>query len=428
MQKCCLILFIVFQSFSSLSQSSDSTYLSTHTHEVELDGKEQFLFFDKNFYSQQLFLFGENHGSAQPHVLDVELFKHLYFKEKVRHYLAEVDVIKAWMLNQYLQDGDERWLTKVFKSWKAESAQWASEDNWNKYKKLRIFYQTLPKQQRFTIVGIDVIQDYSLVNEYLSNLFKSNISKLTDAKIFVEIADTIQYNNKRILGVLARKIATDFNTNPLYKKTLKKNFSDFEIFINSAGYVGNGMYRDSIMFRIFDDIVTKKKMQGAKMYGFLGFYHTLQISYEGRNTFAACVKKFSSIKNVMSLQMLAIDSKVMLPYNDELKKMMPATYITQLRKENPDFAATEKYIPYDLSNDKSMMKVDGIEVLKKTTTANTVCFIQLNGNTSPYNSNKKLGEVSGFQTIKMTDKTNVTTDAFQYVVLFRNSPAAKPLQ
>lgn len=428
MRKCYLILLIVVHSISSHSQTTDSAYLSAHTNVVKLDGQEQFQFLDNNFYNHQVFLFGENHGSSQPHILDVELFKHLYYKEKVRHYIAEVDVIKAWMLNQYLQDGDEQWLTKVFKSWKAESAQWASENNWNKYKKLRAFYKSLPKKQQFTIVGIDVIQDYSLVNEYLKNLFKSNISKLSDAKSFVEIADTIQYNNRRILGVLARKIASDLPVNPLYKKTLKKNYTDFEIFIQSAGYVGNGMYRDSIMFRTFDDIVTKKKIQGAKMYGFLGFYHTLQVSYDGRNPFAASVKKFSAIKNIMSLQMLAIDSKVMLPYNDELKKMMPATYVAQLRKENPDFPSTEKYIPYDLSNDKSMMKVDGIDILKKLTTANTVSFIQLDGNASPYLTNKKLAEVSGFQSIKITDKKNVTTDAFQYVVLFRNSAAAIPLQ
>ena len=409
-------------------QTNEQEYLSLNQFNVDTGKLMNFQFLPEEFYSNQLFLFGETHGSSIPHQADVALFKQLYRKAKVRHYIAEVDPIKAWMLNNYLKDGDEQWLRNVFKSWQEEAAQWASRSNWQKYQQLREFYQTVPRKQKFEIVGVDLIQDYSLVQYYVKELFGSKQTGIELVDKFVSVSDTIKFEHRRILGELARNILSEFETSQVYRKKLGRKSTDFRIFIQNAGYVGKGIYRDSGMFKTFSDIITLKHLTNAKFYGFLGFYHTLQVRYEGRFPFAASIKKNGLVRDQVSLQMMAIDSKVLLPYTQEVKKMMPASFVAQLRKQSPEFPFTERYVPYELSNYKPMMKVNGIEWLKALTNPNSVTLFKINSPGSPFRTNKSLGEVSGFQTLKMTDPQSVTTDAFQYIIFFRNSPAAFPLE
>lgn len=420
------IFTLLLVSFSVFSQSEEMNYLKNNFSEIKLSDSEDFSFLDKTFYENQIYLFGENHGSAQPHEFDFLFFKHLYQKENVRIYIAEIDQIKAKMLNNFLEDGNEIWLTKVFKSWKNEGAQWANKSNWEKYKKLYVFYKSLPKKDKFKIVGIDVVQDYSLVNEYFKILNNNKVSKIENINKFIQISDTIQYKNRKILGALAREITIEMNKNKAYSKEFKENYEDLDLFIKNAGYIGNKMSRDSIMFKTFEDIIVSNNIKDKKMYGFLGFFHTLQTKYE-INPFAACLKNNLPQVKVVSMQMLAINSTVLLPYNEQLKKMMPATYVEELRKKNPDFPITDKYIPYTLSNDDNMMKVDGIEDLKELTKENSISIFKLNASNTPFNKHKKLAEVTGFQVLKMSHEKDATTTAFQYAILFRNSPAALPL-
>jgi uncharacterized iron-regulated protein len=420
-----LILLLLIAQFS-FSQTNFEAYLKANKHEIKSD-TDKFEIFDSEFYKNQIFLFGENHGSSNPHDIDFLLFKHLHKTEKIRHYIAEVDPTKAWMLNNYLKDGNENWLVKIFKSWKNEGAQWANKSNWEKYKKLHQFYISLPTDEKFTIIGIDVIQDYSLLTEYIKESFNNKISKIDLINQFVTTSDTVNYKNRKIMGSLARKIELDMQTNNLYKKELKENFTNFKLFIKNAGYVGNKMFRDSIMFRTFDDVAQLTALKNKKMYGFLGFYHCLQTSYEKSFPFASYLKNNKTYNGVVSLQMLALNCKVLLPYNDQIKKIMPAAYAEQLRKDNPDFPITDKYIPFELSNDNPMMQVDGIDDLRTNSNENATTIFKLNAKNTPFFSSKKLAEVTGFQSMKITNLDNITLDAFQYVILFRNSPAGIPI-
>ena len=81
--------------------------------------------FDEDFYAGRLFLLGESHGSAAPHVLDRELLAHLNQRIGLVDYLGEVDPVQAQRLNRYLESGDETQLDRVFDLWNAGS-QWAS--------------------------------------------------------------------------------------------------------------------------------------------------------------------------------------------------------------------------------------------------------------------------------------------------------------
>ncbi len=429
-----LPLFFFF--FSVTAQVTDSavyqTYLKNNMEVLDTGKELPVQLFDAAFYKNQLFLFGENHGSSLPLAADPLLFKQLHKKAGVRYYIAEVDDTKAWMLTNFLKDGNEQWLKKVFASWVADTAQWASKENYNRYKALQSFYSSLPAKDKFTIIGIDVVQDYSLLKEqiqfYRSGKNAAAIKFLTDS--LAAITDTISFTHRKQLGAYCRRLVQYISTNEKqYRQALGSNFTAFRHTVTSFSFLGAGMYRDSIMYCNFQNLTSAYKLAGKKLYGFMGFYHTLQVSYDGRPPFAAHLQQgnTSFSGKTVSIQMFAIGSTVMLPFMGQLKQMMPSGFVNKLRQDNPYFPATQKYIPYTLSNDEAMMKVAGINNLKAVSAANTVTLFRLNNTGSPYHTSRQLMEVTGFQTLKPTSAASATTAAFQYVLLFRGSRAALPI-
>jgi hypothetical protein len=421
----------------SFAQVTDSAvykaYLKNNMEVLDAGKQLPVKLFDAAFYKNQLFLFGENHGSSMPLAVDPLLFKQLHKKAGVRYYIAEVDDTKAWMLNNFLKDGNEQWLKKVFAGWVADTAQWASQENYNRYKALQAFYTSLPAKDKFTILGIDVVQDYSLLKEHVQ--FYRNVKSAAAVKVLTDslaaITDTISFTHRKQLGAYCRRLVQYISTNEKqYRQALGSNFTAFRHTVTSFSFLGAGMYRDSIMYRNFKSLTGTYQLAGKKLFGFMGFYHALQVSYDGRPPFAAHLQQgnTSFSGKTVSIQMFAIGSTVMLPFMGQLKQMMPASYIDQLRQQNPFFPATQKYIPYVLSNDESMMKVAGINNLKSVSTANTVSLFRLNNTGSPYHESRQLMEVTGFQTLKPTSAAAVTTQAFQYVLLYRNSRAALPIE
>jgi hypothetical protein len=429
MKKLFLIFTLLFQYslFAQIDSAALSQYLDKNKEVIDLKGPSKIKSFDKDFYSNKLYLFGENHGSDSPHNFDLKMFKQLYKENHVRHYIAEVDASKAWMLNNYMIDGNESWLNKVFSSWIQQSAQWANQSNYNKFKELRSFYQTLDKNQKFKIIGIDVIQDYSLLKEYVTFLFKDSKNLKPSLEKMKVLIDTLSLAGRNSLGILTRTELLQLNDFSTIKKS---NIQELKDLIKSFSYIGVGMYRDSIMYRNMMNFTASNHLKNAKFYGFLGFYHCLQTSYGKNIPFAALLNKHEPDykKNIVSVQMYAIDSKVLLPYIDQVKKMMPQAYADKLKAENPDFKNSKNYIPYDISNDNFMMKVEGISFLKNTSTANSTTMFKLNGIQSPFNKTNLLAEVTGFQMLQLKDKKSVTLDAFQYVILFRNSKAGIPIE
>jgi hypothetical protein len=422
------VLLISFQfGFSQNNSTEIANYLNQNKEVINLENDSEIAIFDADFYKNSLFLFGENHGSSNPHLLDVKLFKQLYHKAGVRNYVAEVDLTKAWMLNNYMKDGDEKWLKKVFKSWIAESAQWASKSNYAKFQNLYKFYQGLPKNQKFNIIGIDVVQDYSLLKEYVNFLIPDTKKTNGELANLVSISDTITYAGRRKIGLYCREKLVKMAD---FKGVSKKNIPQFKNLINSFACIGAGMLRDSIMYTNLKNQIEIHQLQSKKLYGFLGYYHCLQTSYEKSMPFAALLNKYDEKfkKSIASMQMMCIQSKVLLPYIDQVKKMMPQSYADKLRNEEPDFKNSKNYIPYEMSNDNGMMKIDGIEFLKNASEANSTTIFKLNSTNSPFTKSRLLGEVTGFQTIRFTDKNAVTDDAFQYVILFKNSKAALPIE
>ncbi len=314
--------------------------------------------FDKAFFDNRLFLFGENHGSSLPQSVDLGLFKLLYKKAGVRFYVAEVDATKAWMLNQYMKDGNSNWLNKVFASWVKENAQWANKEYYQKYERMRTFYLQLPATEKFTILGVDVPQDYSQLKEQMNAIIKFTSFEKWQPQIdsFRNILDTATYENRKVIAQFSKQFLPEIIANQVFfSKKLTTNFLEFKHLITSFTHLSPTIKRDSAMFRNLKSQLAIFKLASKKMYGFLGFYHCLQANYEGSKPLACQMKEQGLFGGkIVSVQMLAIDSKTMLPYSGSIKQIMPKQYAQKLIDEEPGFPKDGRYLPYGLSNDNQM--------------------------------------------------------------------------
>lgn len=419
-----LLVCIFFQGFTQTD--SMTGYVRSNRLDIT-SGISKNALFDATFLSNQYFLFGETHGSARPQRTDSALFAFLHKQAGVRHYIAEVDAVKAYLLNRYLQTGNEEHLQRVFASWVRDTAQWANQEHFEKWKGLRNFYRQLPKGEKFEVVGIDVPQDYSLLPAYLKPLVSKNPWKNHQA-----LRDSLQQfmdstpARAQFVPFCKRLLPALVKDSVAFQKYLGNTYIPFRHLVTSFTHLNAGLNRDAVMARNFQNAVQLFQWNGKKMYGFLGFFHTLQAGYNNNTPFAAWLKQMN-MGPVVSLQMYALDSETALPNLSGLRAVMPKTYADRMLQDRSSFPQDGRYLPYPLSNDAAMMAVEGIALLKALSEPNSISLFKISGAASPFEQTALLSEIKGIQPVLRTDKRQTAADAFQYVILFRNSPAATPL-
>jgi hypothetical protein len=212
------------------------------------------------------------------------------------------------------------------------------------------------------------------------------------------------------------------------KTQLKDRYPSLKHLVTSLGFIGAGMNRDSVFYRNFESQLSINGWQEKKMYGFVGYFHTLQTGFNNTEPFASLlVKHKKAAGRVASMQMMVIESKVMMPFIAPISKMMPRAVAEKFIRETPGFPTDLRYVPYALSNDEPMMMIRGVENLKACSQPNSITLFRLTGKDSPFNRTNELAVITGFQTLKPTNQAVATSGIFQYVIFFRGSGPATPL-
>ena len=192
-----ILLVFFFALFNKVySQDAISSFLQRNNAEID-SIHVPFQLFDNSFYRSKYFLFGEIHGFSEPHKVDFALFSHLNKTINIKYYIVEVDVSQAWMINNFLADGNKKWLDKIFKNWVSDDLQWANQEYYHKFIKLHELQKALPKNKKIKVLGIDKIQYPNIVIDHLDDIINKNkfLSKeLNQLKVSLKSgeADTIQ--------------------------------------------------------------------------------------------------------------------------------------------------------------------------------------------------------------------------------------------
>lgn len=247
--------------------------------------------FPSAFYDSRLILLGESHGFAAPQVLDLELLAHLNQRIGLTDYLAEVDPVQAEMLNAYLTSGDEAILDRVFDHWDRTGAQWGNTAFEAKVRGVRALNEDLLAGRRIRFIGIDTIQDWSLLREWLADRGTP--------------VDAAAWDDADIRGRAA--LASNALGEPA--DLMVARLADL------LGRIGAGATREAAIFDTYAYAVRSGDLGNRPAYGLWGLYHVMQGPINDTLPFAARVTRsdLPTATSVTSIVILALDSAVHVP-------------------------------------------------------------------------------------------------------------------
>ncbi|MBD1262415.1 hypothetical protein HZY62_17590 [Maribacter polysiphoniae] len=394
------ILVISIVLLFSCSSSKYVNYLKEHTEVVKMTDSLQFNSLDEIFYQNKLFLVGEVHEVETSPRIDFALFTQLNERIKIDVYLSEMDIAQAYYLQEYLKGSNELELKNILKEWPVYIGS-ISEQYRNKWVKMRTFYDQLPENSKFKLVGIDRIADFELIRK----LLKEKLPQKYHNEIHSENDSLISWSKNKLNNILEKeKSQLDKNTLNLLRN-IEYNISNY----------GRTINRDTFMYLNFKRLYKQNQWESKNIYGGFGFSHTLQAySY----TFAGRIKKDSTLpytNKMVSLNTLYIDSKLTVD-SRALPKFM----------QDKDKAFTRFHYSQD---NRLFMYIEGIADYKKVTEPNTISLLKLDAKDSPYLNSTRGTKVKKLITIwdayDIIDGTS-TTDYAQYILLVRNADWIQP--
>ncbi|UHG94728.1 hypothetical protein [Spirosoma oryzicola] len=413
-------LLALATTMTSVWAQSDSLAYGGLPHEpVRLNQPENFTLFAPTFYQQQLFLLGESHGIQQGQALDFALLKHLNQRTGLRYYLAELDATKAAYVNRFLETGDEKSLQLVFRSWIAQTAQWANQDYLTKLRRVRALNQRLPRNRRIRWVGIDRIQDKPLVAQELVALLGKEKLPESVAPLAESLWQSLQRDSS---DRLVAKLATSWLAQwpqlaASFHKSLGARAQVLHERLLNMSYLTSLPNREAILFANFKALLPR--LGREKLYGLWGFFHVLQSPLLGVPKPFACLVKESDLAihdKLVSLSCSYLDSYMMMP-----TQFLPPDW----QDKGHRYSRVNQF-----NNDGPLMQVEGIKTMRAATQANTLTVFALDRPESFARTTPLRIRYSAYMPKSQQlqfDPHRPITDYFQYIILVRNSEMTQPI-
>ena len=156
------LIFII----NSCSSGKYVKYLRDNTDSIPLSDSIYFNSLDDEFYNNQLFFVGEIHEVATSPRIDFAMFSQINENAHVDVYMAEVDLAQAYYLKKYLQGSDDLTLQEILAEYPVYIGR-VSEHYRSKWVKMRQYYATLSDTEKFDLVGVDGVADFSLLRKLI---------------------------------------------------------------------------------------------------------------------------------------------------------------------------------------------------------------------------------------------------------------------
>ncbi|MBU6120082.1 erythromycin esterase family protein [Hymenobacter siberiensis] len=372
-----------------------------------------FQLFDQKFYDNQLFLLGEAHGVQRPQELDFALLQHLNQRAGVRTYVAEVDCAKAYYLNEYLRTGNEATLDLIFRSWLAETSQWANQDFRAKLRRIRAWNLTLPATRKVRFLGLDQLQDLPLAADYLAALLrKSPPSQSLRPQLDSVVTMLRQPTASPALVGLARRALTQPNNSPA-SADLR------HLLLNLTYPLGSMRQREQNIFINLEALYQTKQLTNEKLYGMWGLAHVLQSPLvDGYPSFAARIQLSSLPLRNRVASVLCVFSGCQMLY---ATAGLPAPWQTA----GHPYSSTDKF-----NHDGPLVVLDGLAELKQRTAPGSSTLFRLDapGATSTRQPIRLQYAPGMPPSQQMQFSPQVPAAAYvQYLLLVRDSGPVRPL-
>lgn len=382
-------------------------YLKRNKASINLDSIDDFKGLDllrEDLENKKVILAGEIHGFDKDKILNIKMVRYLQKEIGLKYYLAEMGYSNAYFINKYLKTGDEDILQQAFSHVKGTAGH--NEDNYNFYKQLYEFNKDLDDDDKIKIIGIDIEHNPMSSHAYIKDVIRSEKSEIESINSLLDSLENYQnkgdtYEWKAALDDLylkANNVVKDLQSNEkVYKNLLGKEFLGFTMVVENIKTACEA-YKDEMKFdyirenQIYKNfILLDSNIDGGKYYGQWGLGHIYQekVTYTSFDIefFGAKLDKDNKFKDkVMSIAYV---------YDKQSSKYIPGSY----------------YINADIFSDSMKNK-------------NTCILFKLNGYKSPFENEL----ISPFQSGNEFDKSKVTTDYFQYMVILKGVNQSKDIK
>ncbi|MFR3558768.1 MAG: hypothetical protein ACLTUN_09515 [Paraclostridium sordellii] len=384
---------LLFPLFKSNSYSNEKDYLSKNNKPINLKNINDFSGLEilkDDLKNKKIIFTGEDHTLDKDNLFKIKMIKYLQKKIDLKYYLDESGYANAYFFNKYLNSGDEKILKQAFNQVKGTAMY--NTDDYNFYKSLYEFNQTLSEDKRIEIIGIDIEHGGLSSCEYLIDIMKNK--DLKTEPLDALLTNLKKYSKREIDAIQLRDINQNLiddakkNENE-YKDIFGENIEDFKYLLNNleamcVSYSSEekdwNNVRDKYIYDNFKYI--DSKLKDAKYFGQWGGAHVYQDTFHE-------------------------------DYYD-----LDYEYIASLLNKDPDYTGKIISIQYGYSSKVYMdlySKIDKNLFNDYINSGKDVLF-KLNGKNSPFSKDFIYPLY-----YKPTHKNNqVTTDLFQYIMLIND--------
>lgn len=341
--------------------------------------------FPAAFYENRLFLLAESHGSAAPQILDLELLTHLNARIGLTDYVAEVDPVQGDRLNQYLESGDEDVLDRVFDHWTTIGAQWGNRSFEDKVRGVRTLNQALASERRIRFIGVDAIQDWDLLREWVEARGGSIDAAAWEA------------GDLKVRSALALAALEGRAGDPVGLRL-----------VDLLRRLSVDSHRETAIFETYAHAVRSGELGDRPAYGLWGMFHAMQGPVNGALPFAARVdaSDLPARDRVVTVAILSLDSAVQIPV--------------------PTPTGVQRMRLTDFNIDGPFVKVQGSATLRAASRPDRILVFDPGAAGTPV----KAGDFMSIQTSVgqafNLDPSIPSSDYAQYIGVFRGSDWAAP--
>lgn len=401
-----LVLFLVLVPWiriagDNLTSGPYRAYLAQNQIAVDAALPDGGLQFPADFYDNRLFLHAEIHGYAAPQAFDLMMIRHLSERIDLRYYLAEMDAAEAIAANYYLDTGDDRYLRQVFERYAADKAQWGSREFFAKFQRLRAFNDTLPKEQRVRLIGVDRIDDVSWARDILRQVVGLDLLALNDIeREALNLQELADYGFE----------APDFIVDPAVDVM---DFNSLLALREIEAAEDASRYRHILRNM---ELLAERSPADEPFYGLWGQFHGMMSPVNGARPLALRLSESGVFAGkVVSLSSVYVSGSEMLT---------PAEALPAAIRGDSD----APYLILPASSDHPYLYYfRGIANLKSVAGEDAITIFRLNGPDSPYKEGRHLVSTSGFLTrLQALDIEGSAADAMPYVVLYQGSAPLTP--
>lgn len=364
-----LLIFLVVSTAIYSQKLSYKEYIKKNLNIFEENDTN---IFNANNNEYRMFVMGEYHFRKENSDIFLKIFKNLYKNANVRVIFTESSMSHGLIFNHYLKTGDESCLYQI-----SNISQFSDD----LYIKLKEFYDSLPENDKFDILGID-IDNHDVSTNFIFAvrlLFKNKkipkrLEILLDNFPYYSIIDNQETREN------FNEIYKDFKNNTkLYNTILAEDFNTYKYLLNRVKnslvlkYYDYNYGKDSLQHTLRENYIYNNVINGIKRHpncnyfgqfglAHIGLTHFLLIPEEDKvESFTAKLnnREDSPLKGkICSTAILYYDTKLMYYNIDNNKALQYLSQLTYAKSRKLNFPSSAYRII------KKQIKKDNIYILK----------------------------------------------------------------